>query len=254
MLKNNLKAIVFTLVVFAVVFGFFNWGEIKEVWSYFSVSPTQQAGVSIGACTVGVSFADFCTAPLRPTITWRITNGTQTAYALQVDNNGGGSCGSSFPSPEVDTGQVNSSSLSYTVPNGLLNYGTTYWWQVAARGGSSAWTGWIPHEVAFTTTLHQWPTIDFSWNPEDIRVGTEVQFIDQSTVYGGATKQSWSWVFGDDATPTTSTQQNPVIYYNNNGSYQVTLTVTDSDGYSCSLTKTVDVESSLINWQEIVPR
>jgi len=253
MLKQNLKILIFLTAVFLVVLGVFNFGEIGRVLSYFSISPTQQAGVRIGACTVAATFTDYCVAPLSPVLSWTITEGTQTGYAVQVDNNGAGSCGAAFPSPEVDTGQINSSSTNYTVPGGALAYGTTYYWQVAVLGGSSAWTGWIPHDISFTTPLHQWPTIAFSWDPDTPRAEAEVQFFDESVVYGGAAKQSWLWTF-PDGSPATSTQQNPIVFFTSEGNKQVTLRVTDSDGYVCSLTQTVGAEEETIKFEEIIPR
>lgn len=253
MLKSNLKMLVFLLAVFFVVLVFFNFGEIGEVLSYFSISPTQEADVSIGACTSGAIFTDYCTAPLSPVLSWTVTEGTQTAYAIQVDNDGAGACASSFPSPEVDTGQIGSSSTSYTVPGGSLNYNTTYYWQVAVMGGSSAWTGWIPHEVSFTTTLHQWPSVNFSWSPSSPRVESEVQFFDESTVYGGATKATFSWTF-QDGSPATSSEQNPIVFFTSEGDKIVTFSVTDSDGYICSQSQTVSVGGGIIDFDEIIPK
>jgi PKD repeat protein len=67
------------------------------------------------------------------------------------------------------------------------------------------------------------PTADFT---ADERRGVKpftVRFTDLST--GNPT--SWKWDFGD---ATTSTEQNPVHVYQNEGSYDVTLTVSNSYG------------------------
>ena len=53
--------------------------------------------------------------------------------------------------------------------------------------------------------------------------GTPVQFTDQST----GTPTSWLWDFGNGV---TSTLQNPVYVYTQNGSYDVSLTVTNAGG------------------------
>ena len=66
-----------------------------------------------------------------------------------------------------------------------------------------------------------------------ISLGQSINFTDES--YGGAV--SWQWTF-EGATPSTSTQQNPTgITYNEGGAYDVTLTITDADGNSETLTK-----------------
>ncbi len=251
-MSKKIKLVFVPLSVFLVVFLFFNQGQVKNAWAYF-VGPAQQAGTVIGVCTVSASFVDYCTAPLQPVLSWQINAGSQTQYAVQVDDNGGTTCGAAFPSPEADSGIVNSSSTSYTVPNGLLSYGRTYYWQVAVANGT-AWTGWVPHDISFVTPLHQWPTADFSWDPaSNLRAKSEVQLLDQSVVYGGSTKSSWAWVI-QDATPATSSQQNPVVFFDSSGTKQVSLTVTDNDGYHCSITKSITVDQEIINWQEVLPR
>jgi len=65
----------------------------------------------------------------------------------------------------------------------------------------------------------------------------QATFTDASTDSDG-TIVSYSWNFGDGS---TSTAQNPVHTYAANGSYSVTLTVTDNDGGTDSVTKTVSV-------------
>jgi PKD repeat protein len=47
---------------------------------------------------------------------------------------------------------------------------------------------------------------------------------------------SWNWSFGTDG----SSQRNPIYNYPSAGSYQVSLTVTDDEGVSSSITKTAN--------------
>lgn len=73
---------------------------------------------------------------------------------------------------------------------------------------------------------------DFSWSPDPALVNQPVQFTDQSTSTAG-TITAWSWGFGDGQ---TSTLQNPSHTYSNTlGLFIVTLTVTDSVGYTDTL-------------------
>lgn len=64
-------------------------------------------------------------------------------------------------------------------------------------------------------------TAAFTSGPTTICNGSTVQFTDQSV--GDPT--SWNWTF-EGGTPSTSTQQNPVVTYSTPGVYDVTLVVT----------------------------
>ena len=66
------------------------------------------------------------------------------------------------------------------------------------------------------------PAVDFSY----IARRNKVVFTDLSTDSDG-TIVSWFWDFGDG---NTSTEQNPSNWYSGNGTYTVTLTVSDDDG------------------------
>ena len=105
---------------------------------------------------------------------------------------------------------------------------------------------------SFTTPKHAYPTIDFSWAPEKPNAGELVQFTDQSTVFGGATKVSWSWTF-QDGNPPSSSNQNATTTFTSAGQKTVTLRVTDSDGFSCQGQKTVNAQMPLPEWKEIPP-
>ena len=67
------------------------------------------------------------------------------------------------------------------------------------------------------------PVANFTADKTSITVGETVNFTDQST--NGPT--SWSWIFGDGG---TSSSPNPPHQYNTEGTYNVTLTATNSYG------------------------
>jgi PKD repeat protein len=75
------------------------------------------------------------------------------------------------------------------------------------------------------TPTAQAPVANFSGNPTQICKGGSVAFTDLST----NTPTSWNWTFAG-GTPATSTAQNPVITYNNAGTYAVTLTASNGAG------------------------
>ncbi len=74
---------------------------------------------------------------------------------------------------------------------------------------------------------------DFSSIQNDICVGDTVNFLDGS--YHDIT--AWNWNFSG-GTPSTSSDENPVIQYNTPGVYSVTLTATDASNNSMTETKT----------------
>jgi PKD repeat protein len=81
---------------------------------------------------------------------------------------------------------------------------------------------------------NQPPSADFT---QDC-TGLACDFTDRSTDDG--TIEGWSWDFGDG---TTSNQQNPSRTYTAGGSYSVRLTVTDDNGATNAITRTVTVSA-----------
>ena len=79
------------------------------------------------------------------------------------------------------------------------------------------------------------PTADFTFSCTDL----SCSFADTSTVSDG-TIDSWSWDFGDG---TSSIAQNPEHDYSEANTYLVWLTVTDDQGESASVSKSVSVTS-----------
>ena len=94
------------------------------------------------------------------------------------------------------------------------------------------------------------PVAQFTVNPSSGCAPLTVQYTDQSQ----NNPISWNWSF-PGGIPATSTQQNPVVTYNNPGSYGATLTVTNTVGTN-TLTQnnivTVEtVPTPLYSWSQV---
>ncbi|MFH6604879.1 PKD domain-containing protein [Maribacter algicola] len=76
------------------------------------------------------------------------------------------------------------------------------------------------------------PVADFSASATTITSGNDITFTDTSA----NEPTSWAWEF-EGGSPSTSSEQNPTITYNNFGTYSVTLTATNSAGDN-EMTKT----------------
>lgn len=210
------------------------------------------------ASTLEVSMGDYCVNPSH-FFSWVYSDpdgDTESQFQFQADND------DNFSSPEVDRTEsglanpsptTNNQTIIVAVSPGAdqLGYNATYHWRVKVWDSKGADSEWINGPL-FTTEKHRYPTIDFSWSPESPSEDEDVAFTDQSAVYGGANKSAWLWTF-EDGNPASSAQENQTIQFTDNGSKQVSLQVTDSDNYSCSGSKSVNVKFKLPNWKEILP-
>ncbi|MBB1396130.1 S8 family serine peptidase [Pseudoalteromonas sp. SG44-8] len=129
-------------------------------------------------------------------------------------------------------------------------------YSLADFNGEVATGDWVLHVedtyAADTGTLNNWsltfsaigevtpqpPQADFDYDAQALTVS----FTDSSSDANNDITQ-WSWDFGDGA---TSTDANPVHAYAQSGNYQVTLTVTDSEGNTDSSEQTVVVSDVAI--------
>jgi hypothetical protein len=214
-------------------------------------TPTNQPPT---ASNVTATELDYCFGvPIN--ISWNYSDpegDAQGAYQVQIDT-----FGSSFGSPDFDTGKVLSTSTSAALTG--LAFNTTYQARVKvwdANDNESDWSvqsacagsGCLPSQLAWKTPIHAYPSVNFSWTPDVPLDKQSVQFTDLTVFASG--EGSWNWNFGDNG---SSLLQNPTHIYSTENIYNVTLTATDEVGQSCSLSKmiTVSPNNKIPVWKEV---
>gem|GEM_PF-4463066 len=83
------------------------------------------------------------------------------------------------------------------------------------------------------------PIVNFHFSPIHPTTQDMVRFIDNSSNTGG-TFVNWSWDFGDGF---TSNDQHPIHQFNDDGTYNVSLIITDNIGAKSEIIKNVYIEN-----------
>lgn len=128
------------------------------------------------------------------------------------------------------SGEVSWGEVSYAVTTGNHTFTWEYYKDYSVSNGSDC--GWIDLIQFPPVSLPVPPEAGFEADNTFIFEGQSVQFSDISS--GNPT--SWEWTF-EGGTPATSSSPNPEVTYENAGSYDVSLTVTNNNGMD---TKTVE--------------
>ena len=115
-------------------------------------------------------------------------------------------------------------------------------WTLSVADNAAADTGtlnnWALTITGIGEVLPSAPEVSFSYEAD----GLTTTFTDSSSDSNND-MVSWNWSFGDGA---ISSEQNPVHSFAETGNYEVTLTVTDAEGFSDSETMLVSVSSASI--------
>jgi hypothetical protein len=223
------------------------------------------------ADTFNSSFSNWCLPNVACFFSWRYFDSdgdAESRFDFQVDTD------SSFNLPRIvdrtypglnnPSGTVNNQQISVVPPppsTEQMTYGTTYYWRVRVWDSQGADSGWLPQPPLVITAIHRYPICNFTWLPKYPNPTEDVQFTDTSTCFddnpsgsdcSSATGDSFIWTI-TNGNPAGSVLENPLSIFSSFGNSNVTLTVTDSDGYSCSNTQSININFPLPRWKEIKP-
>ena len=90
-------------------------------------------------------------------------------------------------------------------------------------------------DTTMNVLVHPSPNADFSFSPNPALVQEAVSFEDEST---GNQIGNWFWDFGNGQ---ANNVQNPVQYFNDGGSFEILLVVTDANGCQDSIRKIISI-------------
>ncbi len=199
----------------------------------------------------------------KPTFMFRISGGGAPNYLkmeheLEFDRYG---TVETIYGLSQDNDALTSMHLNWSIPlNGWVKYGidSTYPWSFSFNftngtgyykffsiGQKSGFPAEDPpltqDTIAHYTNLQL--KANFIYTPENPTAFSKIHFTDTSTAING-TIMSWWWDFGDNY---YSDLQNPEHCYCNDGTYNVTLTVTDNYSTANSAQKTISVNTPINN-------
>ncbi|MFY9493183.1 MAG: hypothetical protein WAP55_01780 [Minisyncoccia bacterium] len=206
--------------------------------------------------------ANYCASPFGWVLKWNFSDGggdSQYAYQVIIKDAASGAT-------VKDSGQVVSSSNSYALPLGTLDFDKTYTWTIKVWESDAARLTAEAAGGSFTTIKHAAPALSFNVSPLRPSKDEQVTLTDTTVVSGGATKTNWNWDFtgveGVTLLSATNGSQ-AVVKFSTAGSKNVKLRVTDSDGLACEKGANDDANDSLPNitvgrsipqYREVLPR
>lgn len=219
--------------------------ELKQVvpssyepyWNGWDASGTGSiGGVSIHHPNGDIKKISTYTQALQTSTWW---NGLQSHWTFDwaATANGtsiveGGSSGSPlFNSDHLVVGDLTGGYQSNTCENpSPVWYGKfSYSWDQNGNTPEVRLKDWLdPNntgELTIPGTDGNNPIADFSANPQGTNPGGTIQFTDESM----GNPENWEWTF-EGGIPSTSNEVNPEVTYNNYGSYDVTLTISNLFG------------------------
>jgi len=202
-------------------YGYAAGANLQDLNSNITLQNPQTDRLQQNGCS-SMNYNLVLTLPYKTTsITWDFQDGS-TPY---IQSN----------PPIIDSIQSGGQTLYiYKYPKSPVNFKKGDYAVVATVFNPAADECGTTQQVLFNFTISDPPVADFSYQYNFS--GDSVLFKDLTTP--NAVINSWAWNFGDNQ---TSTLENPLHAYYNAGKYNVTLTITDADGCTSSVQKTVNL-------------
>jgi len=230
------------IVSYAWNFGDGSSGSGPYIWHRFSAAGTYTIALT-------VTDDDGSTASYSETLMMGSVNNAPTAlFTYDPANPLAGEWINLDASASVD---VDGSIISYAwmFSDGTSDSGSSVWHRFTLSGTYSA-TVTVTDDDGATSTMTQSivvgatnasPTASFTYDPMNPIAGSWVNFDASSSTDSDGTVVSYAWTFGDG----TSDSGTSVWHrFTQNGTFLVTLTVTDDDGASSSISQSVTVSST----------
>lgn len=139
--------------------------------------------------------------------------------------------------PSVTLSNANTAQPTFTTPS-VDSEGDNLAFQLTVWDESCLYSTDTVTVAVSDAAVAEPPSADFTWTPESPGPEQTVNFTDGTTFPGTAENATWAWDFGGTG---SSSEQNPSHAFEQSGSYPVTLTVTNSQGASDSVTHTITV-------------
>lgn len=224
--------------------------------SYKVVSVVNQAPVASGLSNNADSL-DYCfESPGGINLNWDYNDANgdvQQAYEMEIKR---------LSDDEVEFYQMTSDSTSQFAGNinSYMGYnfiwydssGSGYDWRVRVQDDNGKWSNWSSWD-SFNVPLHSYPDVDFYLNPDNPSAGEPVEFHSDVSCYDGdGSCDNFAWDVNNDGS-IESLDSNMGYTFTSSGDYNVKLTVSDSESYTCNSIKSIEINLPLPSWKEIFP-
>jgi len=208
------------------------------------------------------SRGNYCSANPYHSLSWTYysDNSDENEYELQIDIESGFSAPFTMEISRTglsnENGTINREDIQVTeIMGDSLDFNTTYYWQVRVKDSEGIWSEWITGP-SFTTDAHKYPDINsITSDPEEfIAEDEDVQFTADAECFdinnNTTACADWAWEFENGTPDASNGQIPPLVQFGIGENLQVSLELTDADGYNCSEIKIINVEDEPPIWIE----